>query len=94
MPAVATSRIGARINPDLHQLLKRAAQIQGRTLSDFLIASARESAVRAIQEHDLIHVSLRDQEHIARALLAPPKANAALRHAMSTHDTLIAPAAQ
>jgi len=93
MSAIATSRIGARISPDLHQLLKRAAQIQGRTLTDFLIASARESALRAIQEHDIIHLSLRDQEKIAEALLAPPKANMALRRAMEKHDMLIRSAA-
>jgi len=65
MPAVApsraaASRIGARISPDLHQMLKRAAQIQGRTLTDFVIGAARESALRAIKDHDIIALSQRD----------------------------------
>jgi len=92
MPTAVTSRIGARISPDLHQMLKRAAQIQGRSLTDFLITAARESALRAIKDHDIIHLSLRDQESVARALLSPPRANPALRRAMKTHDTLIRPA--
>jgi len=92
MPTVATSRIGARISSDLHQMLKRAAQIQGRTLTDFLISAARESALRAIKDHDIIQLSLRDQESVARALLSPPKANLALRKAMKRHDALIRPA--
>jgi len=89
MPTAATSRIGARISPDLHQMLKRAAQIQGCTLTDFLIRSARESALRAIKDHDIIRLSLRDQESVAQALLYPPKANLALRKAMKRHDALI-----
>jgi len=89
MPTVAKSRIGARISADLHQMLKRAAQIQGRTLTDFLIASARESALRAIKDHDIIHLSLRDQEIVAQALLSPAKANPALRKAMQRHASLI-----
>jgi len=89
MPTTATSRIGARISPDLHKMLKRAAQIQGRSLTDFLIAAARESALCAIKDHDIIHLSLRDQENVAHALLSPPKANPALRRAMKAHDTLI-----
>jgi len=89
MPHAATSRIGARISPDLHQMLKRAAQIQGRTLSDFVITAAQESALRAIKDHDIIHLSLRDQALVAQALHSPPKANQALRKAMKTHDALI-----
>jgi len=92
MPTAATSRIGARISADLHQMLKRAAQIQGRTLTDFLISAAQESALRVIKDHDIIYLSLRDQESVAHALLSPSKANPALRRAIKIHDALIRPA--
>jgi len=85
----ADSRIGARISADLHQMLKRAAQIQGRSLTDFLIGAARESALRVIKEHDIVQLSRRDQEIVAQSLLSPPEANPALRRAMKTHDTLM-----
>jgi len=47
---------------------------------------------RAIKDHDIIHLSLRDQESVAQALLVPPNANLTLRKAMKRHDTLIRPA--
>jgi uncharacterized protein (DUF1778 family) len=39
MTAVAsTARLEARISTDLHALLKRAAEIEGRTVTDFVIS--------------------------------------------------------
>jgi len=87
--AVATARIGARISPELHQMFKRAADIQGRTLTDFLITSAREAALRAIKENDIISLSLKDQEKIADSLLIPYEINSSLHKAIRNHNDLI-----
>ncbi len=53
-------------------LLRRAAAIEGRTLTDFVVASAQEAARRTIAEQALIELSERDQKAFARALLDPP----------------------
>jgi len=89
MNAVATARIGARISPELHQMFKRAADIQGRTLTDFLITAAREAALRVIKDNDIISLSLKDQRRIADALLAPQESHLPLQKAIKAHDDLI-----
>ena len=39
-----TSRIEARIAPEALAVVRRAAEIQGRSLSDFMVAAALENA--------------------------------------------------
>lgn len=97
MPATAhaeitqarTARLEARISADLHATLKRAAEIQGRTMSDFVIASVQEAAQKALEEAEVIRLSLNDQQRFAEAILSPPKPTAALRRAMTRHDKLL-----
>lgn len=49
MPAAApTARLEARISFELHATLKRAAELQGRTMTDFVIAAIQEAAQKAI----------------------------------------------
>jgi uncharacterized protein (DUF1778 family) len=45
-----TSRIEARIAPDALKVVKRAAEIQGRSVSDFVVAAAQEVATRTIED--------------------------------------------
>lgn len=47
--AASTARLEARISSDLHAMLKRAAEIQGRTLTDFVVSAARDAAQQAIE---------------------------------------------
>ncbi|MBI5013432.1 MAG: DUF1778 domain-containing protein, partial [Methylocystis sp.] len=42
-----TARIEARLAPDVLALVKRAAEIQGRSVSDFVVSAAQEAAHRA-----------------------------------------------
>ena len=69
MPA---ARLEARLSSETLALLKRAAQLQGRSLTDFVVTAASEAAVRLISEHQLIQLSLEDQRRFAEALLNPP----------------------
>ncbi|EIJ47730.1 hypothetical protein GWL_19710 [Herbaspirillum sp. GW103] len=89
MPAVSTARLEARISPELQQLLKRAAEIEGRTLTDFVVAAVQDAAQRAIEQAEVIRLSLEDQQRFADALLSPPPPSAALRRAMVRHDKLL-----
>ncbi len=90
MPAsVATSRLEARITSDLHALLKRAAEVQGRTMTDFVISAVQEAAQRAIEQSDVLRLSLADQMCFAEALLSPPKALPALELAFARRQKLV-----
>lgn len=64
------SRIDARIPLHVRDTIDRAAAMQGRTRTDFLIAAAMEKAERVIEEHSIIRLTLRDQEALAAALTA------------------------
>ena len=57
--------------------LKRAAEIQGRTLTDFVVAAADEAACRAIEQTEIIRLSLEGQRQFAEAILNPPAPNKA-----------------
>ena len=75
------ARLEARLPADFHAMLKRAAEIEGRTLTDFVVTAARAAACRTIEEAEVLRLSVEDQRRFAAALLNPPKSNAALRRA-------------
>ncbi len=68
-----TARLEARLPNEVHALLKRAAEIEGRTLTDFVVSAAREAACRTIEANEIIQLSVEDQRQIAEALLNPPE---------------------
>ena len=86
-----TTRIEARISPDALAVVKRAAEIEGRSLSDFVVAAAQEAANRTIEETHLIRLSVEDQRRFVELLLDPPAANAAMERARASHARLIRP---
>jgi uncharacterized protein (DUF1778 family) len=80
-----SSRLEARIAPDALAVVKRAAELQGRSVSDFMVDAARKEADRTIAETEFIRLSVNDQRRFAEALINPPEANEALRHAAKLH---------
>lgn len=87
-PTTSTARLEARISPDLHALIKRAAELQGRTMTDFVVTAVKDAAEKAIEQAEVIRLSLADQQRFADALLSPPKPSTALKRAMARHDQL------
>src|SRR5437870_5195528 len=84
-----TSRLEARIAPEVLAIVKRAAEIQGRSVSDFVVAAAQEAANRTIEETHLIRLSVDDQQQFAKLLIDPPKPSPALKRAKKAHARLI-----
>jgi uncharacterized protein (DUF1778 family) len=84
-----TARIEARIAPDVLAAVKRAAEIQGRSVSDFVVAAAQEAAHRTIEETQIIRLSLDDQRTFAQAIINPPEPSPAFRRALRRHRELI-----
>ena len=79
------ARLEARISVEQKTMLQQAATLSGRTLSEFVVASAQETASRVIQEHEAIRLGRTEQIAFVRALLDPPPANARLRMAAATY---------
>ena len=86
--ASVTARLEARLPADVHALLKRAAEIEGRTLTDFVVTAARDAACRTIEETDILRLSVEDQRRIAEAILNPPRPTPALRRAFKRRREL------
>lgn len=65
-------RLEARISTDKKNLLKNAADLSGRTLTEFVINSACEAAARIIQEYQQLHLSVKDRAVFVDVLLNAP----------------------
>jgi uncharacterized protein (DUF1778 family) len=81
--------IEAHFAPETMDAIKRAAEIQGCSVSDFVAAAVEEAAARTIQLAQVIELSPEDQLAIAEAILNPPEPSPALRRAFQRHCELI-----
>ncbi|MDO4232793.1 MAG: DUF1778 domain-containing protein [Lautropia sp.] len=90
MPAASnTARLEARISADLHALLKRAADLQGRSMTDFVVTSVQAAAQRAIEEAEVVRLSMKDQACFADALVSPPEPAPALERAFARRKKIL-----
>jgi uncharacterized protein (DUF1778 family) len=90
--ASRTARLEARIAPGVLRIVKRAAELQGRSVSDFVVAAAQEVAHRTIGDAQLIRLAAEDQQRFVDLLLKPPPLAPALKRAKKAHHRLIASA--
>ena len=84
-----TARLEARISPDALAVVKRAAEIQGRSVSDFVVAAAQEAAHRTIEETQIIRLSVEDQRALAEAILNPPPLAPAMERAIDRYRSVV-----
>ena len=85
-----TARIEARIAPDALAVVKRAAELEGRSVSDFVVAAAHAAAKRAVEEAQIVRLSVEDQKRFAEAIIDPPTPSDALRRAAAAYRSLVA----
>ncbi|HXU59658.1 MAG TPA: DUF1778 domain-containing protein [Verrucomicrobiae bacterium] len=86
---IRSTRLETRISPDALKVVKRAAEIQGRSVSDFVVAAAQEAAQKTIEETQIIRLSVEDQQTLADSILKPAAPTRALRRARDAHRRLI-----
>ena len=67
-----------RINPDERGLIDRAAEVSGKTRTDFVLDAARRAAVEALTEHTLFQVDAATYAKFLAVLDAQPQPNAKL----------------
>jgi len=78
MPQLQTARaarLEARISPALKQRLEYAASLRGSTLTEFVVQSAQEAAIRTIRENEVLVLSERASIAFAELLLNPSPPN-------------------
>lgn len=79
------TRLVARTSQEIQEIIQRAADYSGATLSQFLIESAMEKARTVIERTETLHLSMAGADALFAALENPQKANkkvlkAALRY--------------
>lgn len=82
-------RFDARLNEEQKILIQRAADLQGRTMTDFVLHSAEMAAEKTIHERALLVLTVRESETFVRAILNPPEPGPVLRTAAREHKRMI-----
>nr|WP_314739318.1 DUF1778 domain-containing protein [uncultured Haemophilus sp.] len=83
---VTKARLEAKVNLDIYELLKQAAAISGRTLTDFVVSVAYEEAKKTISEHQVLQLTLQDQALLIENLSKPFEPNASMQEAFETYE--------
>ena len=89
MPDDQIARLEARLPASIYATLKHAAELSGRSLTDFVVSAAHDAARRTIEEAEIIRLSTRDQLLFAEALLNPHTPNDELRRARKLHSETV-----
>ena len=80
-PKSKAYRFDARLNEEQKVLIQRAADLEGRTMTDFVLHSAETAAERTIEERAMLILSARETEVFIDAILNPAEPGRVLRAA-------------
>jgi uncharacterized protein (DUF1778 family) len=77
-----SGRLEARISATQKRLFQRAAELQGSSLTDFVVSALQAAAVQVIREHEVMTLSKKDRDIFVSALLNPKIPNGRLKKAV------------
>ena len=83
-----TARLEARLTDEQKTLLQHAADLTGRSLTEFVVSSAQEVAARTVREHEVLTLSGLDRQVFVDALLKPAAPNKRLRQAARRYKSI------
>ena len=86
--SVKTARLEARLTDEQKALLQHAADLTGRTLTEFVVSSAQEVAARTVREHEALRLSDHDRQIFVGALLRSTQPNKRLRQAAKRYKNI------
>lgn len=81
-PPRRTATIHVRAPQDARDLIERAAEVSGKTITDFVLESATERAIEVLLDQRLFVLSAEQHEAFLHALDTPPPPNAKLKALM------------
>jgi uncharacterized protein (DUF1778 family) len=90
VPPAKTYRFDARLNEEQKLLIQRAADLEGRTMTDLVLHSAEAAAERTIENRAMLVLTARETEAFADAILNPPGPGRNLRRAAREYRETIA----
>jgi len=78
-------RINLRLKTQAKSVIERAAGLEGKTVSSFILTSALEHAEQTIAEHEVMKLNAQDARNFFDAL-GSVKANDRMKAAFAEHD--------
>ncbi len=83
-------RMQQRATAEQRDLIQRGAAVEGRSVTDFMIAAAQEKAMRIIESMDAIRLNAEESRRFMEALASePPAPNAHQLAALRDYHRLI-----
>lgn len=82
---VRSARLETRITLEQKNLIERAAALQSRSVTDFVLSSVQEAARRTVEEHQRLDLSVRDSAAFVEALLKPQPVSDRLRDTVNRY---------
>jgi uncharacterized protein (DUF1778 family) len=83
MPPGATQpkeeRIDLRTSREVKELIQRAAELLGTTMSAFIVHHSYDAAREVLAQQESLVLSDRERDHFLELLESPPKPNRALK---------------
>lgn len=83
------TRLVARTSPEIQEIIQRAADYSGATLSQFLIESVMDKARNVIEQTETLHLSMAGADALLAALENPPKASKKLLKAAQVYKDVV-----
>ena len=78
-------RLEARITTDQKALIQRAAELEGRSVTDYVVSSVQDAARRTVEAHDVMVLNAAQSRAFVDALLDPPPVGKRLRDSVRRH---------
>lgn len=84
--AAKQDRIGARVPHEVYETLRRAAELSGATVNQFLVQAALKEAQAVIEREEVIRLTPRDWNWLLDFMESPPKPTPALEAALKRYQ--------
>lgn len=83
-PKASRSTLNLRIKPELRSLIDRAAELQGKNRTDFVLSAARQAAEDTLLSRTVIAMEPKVYQEFVARLDAPPNPNPRLLRTLET----------
>jgi uncharacterized protein (DUF1778 family) len=87
--SLKSDRINIRLSGTIKTLLERAASVEGKTVSNYILNCALERAEETVRKHDSISLNVRNSEIFLNALSGDISFNKKLSDVFKEHSQRI-----
>ncbi|MDF1761348.1 MAG: DUF1778 domain-containing protein [Coxiellaceae bacterium] len=81
-----SERLEARLSASQKELIQHAADLAGRSLTDFVLSASQEAAKKIIRENEVITLTAQESRKFVDALLNPSEPNTDLQKAAKRYN--------